>query len=103
MTYTDIALLSTDPDFVARIAACYAIETLDKIGDVNFQTAETWSQLNAMSMAAQPGLGAAYAYALATNVEDPGKNPAVITDNQILSGVQSILATQAASQPAEPV
>ena len=88
MAYTDIAVLSTDQDFIARIAACYAIETLDHIGDVNYQTAETWSQLNAMSMAAQPGFGGAYAYALNSDppVEHPGKNPAVITDAQISVG-----------------
>jgi hypothetical protein len=42
-------------------------------------------------MAAQPGFGDAYAYALANGNPAPGKDDTVITDEQILSAVQSIL------------
>lgn len=40
---------------------------------------------------ASPGWGQAYAYALDTNVTDPGNDPAVISDGQILAAVQPLV------------
>lgn len=42
-------------------------------------------------LVAQPGWADAYEYAIATNIENPGKNESVITDGMILSGVQTVL------------
>jgi hypothetical protein len=88
MAYSDIALLASDVDFYARTAACYATETLD----TDHVLPNQWAQEHAWDMAAQPGFGDAYAYAVNTDVERPGNDPAVITDAQILAAVQSLIA-----------
>jgi hypothetical protein len=41
-------------------------------------------------MAAVPGFGEKYSYAIATGVVRPGNDPAVISDGDILSAVQAI-------------
>lgn len=102
MAFTDISVLAGDTDFLARVTAAYATETLTKVADQNYVWPESWSQLYAWSMAAQPGFGAAYTYAIQNGVEDPGKDPAVITDDQITAGVKSILATVPTPEPAPP-
>jgi hypothetical protein len=80
--YADIAALANDVDFLGRVTACAATE-----GDPD---PETWTWGHRWEMAGQPGFGDAYASAIAGGVERPGKDPAVITDPQILSAVQSI-------------
>jgi hypothetical protein len=88
MAYYDISLLASDQDFAQRTMACYATETL---ADVAAQDPSQWWSLHAWDMAAMPGFSDAYASALAGGVESPGRDPAVITDPQILSAVQTIL------------
>jgi hypothetical protein len=88
MAYSDIALLSSDVDFYARTAAAYAVESLNDPAGI---AANQWAQQHSWDMAAQPGFGEAYAYAVATGVERPGNDPAVITDGQILAAVQSLI------------
>jgi hypothetical protein len=92
MAYTDIAELQADPDFIQRTIACYAVETLGQ----GAQMPAAWQAENSWDMAAQPGFGDAYAYAKNTGVENPGKNPAVITDGQILAAVQSLITQEGA-------
>lgn len=96
MAYTDVAALAQDQDFALRTIAAYAQETL---GKERMLTPAGWQSEHRWDMAAQPGFGDAYAYALATNVERPGNDPAVITDAQVLAGVQSIITTEAAEVP----
>jgi hypothetical protein len=86
MAYYDVAELSGDSQFINRVAACYAIET-----GGSAQNPQTWAMEHNWEMAAQPGFGDAYTYARANDNPNPGADPAVITDNQILSAVQSIL------------
>lgn len=50
-----------------------------------------WARGHAYQLAAQPGWGAAWASAVAAGVPDPGADPAVITDGQILAAVQQLL------------
>jgi hypothetical protein len=88
VAYYDIAQLSGDADFIARTAAAYATESLT---DPERDNASNWATLHAWDMAAAPGFGDAYASAIAGNVERPGKDPAVITDAQILSAIQAIM------------
>lgn len=88
MPYFDVATLAGDPDFVARVTACYASETL---GDSDGLPAQ-WASEHMWDMAAQPGFGDAYASALASGVPDPGRDESVISDAQILGAVQTILA-----------
>jgi hypothetical protein len=47
--------------------------------------------INARRLAIQPGWREAWESALASGVENPGADPAVITDGQILAAVQSLL------------
>lgn len=88
MAYYDIALLSGDGDFIARTAAAYATESL---ADPAHENASNWATEHAWDMAAAPGFGDAYASAIAGGIERPGKDPAVISDAQILSATQAIL------------
>lgn len=88
MAYYDVSLLARDPDFQSRIAACYGTETME-------QDPETWAVLHQWMMASQPGFGEAYTYALNAGVPNPGRDPSVITDGQILSGVQWIMMDEA--------
>jgi hypothetical protein len=91
MGYSDIALLQQDFDFARRTQACYAVETLD----TDALDPASWQSINSWDMAAQPGFGEAYAYAIQTHPDDPdfrpGNDPSVITDAQILAAVQSLL------------
>ena len=94
MGYTDVAALNGDSQFISRVAACYALET---VADPQ-QNPYTWASNHSWQMASQPGFGEAYTYARETNVPDPGANHAVINDNQILAGVQSIMSREAPSE-----
>lgn len=84
MAYSDQSLLSNDPDFAQRLAACAAVEV--DLGDVH---PLTWAATNQWFIAAAPGFADKYASALAANVPRPGWNPAVISDGEILSAVQA--------------
>ena len=87
MAYYDIALLSGDSDFLSRCAAAYSTETL---ASADRENPSQWISDHAWDMASQPGFGDAYASAIASGVENPGRDAAVISDAQILSAVQSI-------------
>ena len=88
MSYYDVSLLASDPDFAARCMACYATETLQS---ADAENPSGWWSAHAWDMAAVPGFGDQYASALAGGVENPGRDPGVITDAQILSGVQALI------------
>lgn len=83
--YLDIANIADNGSMLRRVAACAAQQSAP--GD---PTAWAWD--NRLHWAAAPGWGAAWASALAGNIEDPGADPAVITDPQILAQVQAMLA-----------
>lgn len=86
MAYFDVSALAADADFALRATACYATETLadDTTDPAAWQAAHSWD------LAAQPGFGDAYATAILNGVPRPGKDPSVISDNQILGAVQAI-------------
>lgn len=82
--YFECAQLAMNLDLVARVTACAAQEgVLDP---------ENWVPAHRWQWASSPGWGAAWAYALASGVADPGKNPAVISDGMILAAVASLKA-----------
>jgi hypothetical protein len=83
MGYWDIASMARDADLAARVQACAAQEV---DGDP-YQ----WQSANMLDVCASPGWDAAWASAIAAGNENPGRDPAVITDGQILSAVQSLL------------
>lgn len=82
MAFSDIALLSSDNDFIMRTRACAATEGVaDPVA---------WTTANQWGMAATPDFGNKYASALANGVIRPGNDPSVISDGDILSAVQAI-------------
>lgn len=87
MAYYDVFLMTQDADFFARTAACYATETE---GDQAAANPNGWASEHIWDMAAAPGFSDAYASAIAGGVPNPGRDPAVISDAQILSAVQAI-------------
>lgn len=90
MTYYDTALLSSDTDFVLRVTAAYAIETPSGQGI----DPPLWATQHTWDLASQPGFGDAYASARAADNPGPGRDPAVITDEMILSAVQAVVAAE---------
>lgn len=83
MTYYDVSNLSDDHDFRARCTAALATE--------QHPTPEQQAYAWRWQYAGQPGFGDAYAYAILTGVEHPGRDEAVITDGQILSATQALM------------
>lgn len=84
MSYTAQAQLSNDSDFIARVAACAAVEV-----EHIYQPMQ-WAHDHVWWISAAPGFADAYEYALLNGNENPGQDPAVITDAQILSAVQAV-------------
>jgi len=82
MAYSDIAMLSADNDFIARTTACVSTQ-----GETDPQA---WTMEHQWAMAGMPGFGDKYASAIANGIERPGYDPAVISDPDILSAVQSL-------------
>lgn len=82
MAFSDIALLSTDGDFLQRTRACVAVE--GKSDPVQWSLDHQWQ------MAATPTFGDKYASALASGIVRPGNDPSVISDGDILSAVQAL-------------
>jgi hypothetical protein len=89
MAYHDVALLANDQGFISRIGAAYIT---DNLADPAHTNPVDWANAHSWDMAAQPGFGDAYASAIAGGVPDPGTDPSVISDAQILSALQSLPA-----------
>lgn len=103
MSYNSIAAIQQDNDLRMRLTACAAIENAD-------QNPWGWVDMNMWKFAAQPGWGDTYAPALAAydpenpgTTPSPGKNEEVITDNMILTAVQSLMPPVTPPEtPSEP-
>ena len=80
--YLAVARIATDPYVRARVAACAAQE--GEPSPENFSATWCWT------WAASPGWGTAWAYAMASNIAEPGIDEAVITDGMILAAVAKI-------------
>jgi hypothetical protein len=91
MALWDISSLAADNDFALRTTAAYAVESESG----SHEDPPTWQAQHSWDMAAQPGFGDAYASALASGVQRPGQDPAVISDAQISAAVQSLLTPPA--------
>ncbi|MFA5608118.1 MAG: hypothetical protein WDA07_13190 [Leucobacter sp.] len=83
MSYNAIAEMALDSDLINRTAACAATEgvTMHPV---------SWAAERMWQIAASPGWGAAYAYAVQTGKERPGLAEDVVTDAQILAAVQPL-------------
>ena len=96
MSYSAQAKLSVDEDFLARVTACAAVE-IPVIYD-----AASWTKTYIWRVAASPGFADSYEYALNTSVPNPGDDPAVISDGQILATVQALYAELNPPPPPPP-
>lgn len=94
MSYSSISDLSEDSDLRKRITVCAALEGVQG----------PWGFVDQyiLDFATQPGWGDAYESAQAAAVDRPGRNSGVISDEQILSAVQAVIAS-IPLPPAEPV
>jgi hypothetical protein len=85
MGYWEQSVLSQDIDFIHRVASCAAVER-------PAEDALSWAANNSWRVSAAPGFADAYSSALAGGVPNPGRDPSVISDGQILSAVQGLTA-----------
>jgi hypothetical protein len=85
MAFTDQALLSNDPDFQQRLAACAAVEV-----DLGGQFPPAWATVNQWEVAASPGFADDYASAIAAGIPRPGADQSVISDEELRAAVQSL-------------
>jgi hypothetical protein len=86
MSYWDIASMALDTDLNMRVQASAAQEL------PLTENPYTWTADHILNVAAQPGWADSWASAIASNVSNPGRDPGVITDGQILSGVQTVIS-----------
>lgn len=95
MTYHDIAVAAADNQLRLRVAACIA--TLD--GQFDLPSNMSMPNTHPLSIAdnimwhvaGHSDVSDAYAYGVLTEVENPGDDPAVVTDAMILASVQNAL------------
>lgn len=83
MSYWDVSIMAGDSDLTARETACAATE------NVAADPAQ-WVYDHRWQLAGQPGWSDAWASAVASGNERPGRDEAVITDGQILAAVQAV-------------
>jgi len=82
-SYLAISQIAADPHMAERVRSCYAQQTGDDPVQWTFDNRYQW---------VGPGWGSAWESALANGIEEPGLDPSVISDEQILSQVQSMLS-----------
>ncbi len=86
-----IIAASADPDLRARIAAAAAEHGLQ-------DNAEAWAHVAAMRVVSQPvdadgtTLAGVYDYAVSQSPPPPGKNPAMVRDDQIRAAIRAVLS-----------
>lgn len=85
MTYNAIASAAQDPDLRTRVAACFAQQTTGP------DQPEALAAVHIWRICADSAIHDAYAYAVATDVEQPGKSESVVTDAMILAAVDAIV------------
>ncbi len=88
MSYLTQADLADDGMIRRRVTACAALEGIGN--------PDAWAYERRWQLSAQPGWSAAYEHAVTSGREDPGADPAVITDAMILAAVQALAGEQEA-------
>ena len=86
MSYNAIAAAAADPHLKARVAACFAQQT------TGTEQPEALASVHMWRIVANGPIADAYSYAVATDVPNPGKDEAVVTDANILDAVAAIVA-----------
>lgn len=89
MSYSSIAAMAQDPFLRERVTACASTQPETKGDPVSWAASHMWQ------FGGQPGWEQAWDAALAGEVENPGKDPGVITDAMILASTQAIIAGEA--------
>lgn len=82
MSYISVANMAEDTALRRRITACVATQDESE--------PETWAMVHRWELAAQPGWAEKWDAAQAGDIANPGADPSVITDADILSAVQAI-------------
>ncbi|HEY7032626.1 MAG TPA: hypothetical protein VH482_14890 [Thermomicrobiales bacterium] len=95
MSYATQSQLAQDQDFINRCNAAASKE----IPAASPTNPLSYVQLNIWKLAAAPGFDAKYESAQAAGIGRPGWEASVITDQDILSAMQALLA----QVPPEPV
>jgi hypothetical protein len=91
MSYNTVADMAEDLALNRRLTAAVAKEQiLDPKG---------WLYPRNWQVVSQPGWDAAWESAVASGVENPGFDEAVITDGMILSGVQAVIQSEVPPEP----
>ena len=88
MSYNAIAAAAADPHLKARVAACFAQETTGP------EQPPALAELHMWRIVANGPIADAYSYAVATDVPNPGKDEAVVTDANILAAVEDVLGIE---------
>jgi len=91
LAYLDIADMTTSTSLLMRLSAA-AAEEGNSGALLTPDQPDAWASLNRWKLVAAPGWADAWASAIASDHEDPGSDPGVITDAMILSQVQAVLA-----------
>ena len=86
MSYNAIAAAAVDADLKRRVAACFAQQT------TGTEQPEALASVHMWRIVANGPIADAYSYAVATDVPNPGKDEAVVTDANILDAVTAIVA-----------
>jgi hypothetical protein len=86
VSYLTVSRIAADPFMRLRCGACAAVE---RIPDP-----ENWAFKKSLLLAAQPGWSEAWESAQAAGNEQPGADPAVITDGMILAAVQAVRSSE---------
>lgn len=94
MSYTTIHQCANDVAFCSRLMACAAQEGSEN-PEYDVSAKLRWP------VSAKTDIEAAYEYAVNAENPNPGGDPTVITDQQILSAVQSLITVEPAA-PAGP-
>lgn len=85
MSYNTIADAAQDADLRRRVAACFAQET-DGV-----EQPEALAAIHMWRIVANSTIADAYAYAVASDLPDPGKDESAVTDAAILAAVDAIV------------
>ena len=85
MSYWDTAQMAGNGELWQREIACAATEGITD--------PQNWADAHRWQLAGQPGWADAWASAVAGDNPAPGRDPGVITDSMILSGVQSVASS----------
>lgn len=96
MSYLTQSAIASDQYMQQRVAQCAATEGI--VAEAGLDP-DFWTSSWRRTWSAAPGWDAAWESAVASNVQNPGMDQGVITDEMILSQVQSMKPFTSAPSP----